>query len=201
MGSEREPMRRRRFLVLSGTTLAALAGCTAGPGGSESDRTRTPGGTTGSSAPTGTPTSTGTPSVDRPAECPTSPNVEGLLERLDEPTETAVTSFVREYERTLILAREPGFDDVNYMEHVSTRSTDDGFRVHLYVVPLVAATPDEGRTASTSTPTTSHEYDAGYFVDAYRIVREERRSAVTYRFSPYDGVDPRDGGQLVQCRV
>ena len=41
----------------------------------------------------------------------------------------------------------------------------------------------------------------GYFVDAYRIVREERRSAVTYRFSPYDGFDPRDGGQLVQCRM
>jgi hypothetical protein len=184
-----------RRALLSGLGTVALAGCSAGP---EADSDGASATATATPTESATPTATAAPLPD---DCPRSPGVEGLPDRPDDPDADSMTEFVAEYERTLAVGRNPDYADINYLEHVSTERADGGFRVYFFVEPLLRtptpATSDEGD--ATPTPTSTGTYNVGYFVDARRVVRDKCPSAITYRFSPYDGFDPRAGGDVVQC--
>jgi hypothetical protein len=51
----------------------------------------------------------------------------------------------------------------------------------------------------TQTPVPAREYNGGYLVSERALVRDERPSALTYRFSPWDGFDPQEGGEVIRC--
>jgi hypothetical protein len=194
-------MRRRSVLALA---VAAFAGCgtRAGDGGgsvSPASTTGTPAQTTGTPAQT-----TGTP--DLPASCPTSPDVGGLPDRPGAFAADPVTSFVRAYERRIARARNPDVAGFERFDHVDTLRVEGGFRVHFYVVPRTATvtpatstTRTTGESTSTSTPTTGEGYNVGYVVTRRRIVRDVRPDSRSYQYAPWDGFDPREGGELVQC--
>jgi hypothetical protein len=90
---------------------------------------------------------------------------------------------------------------------VSTEAVDSSYAVYLYVVPVEGTpTPAGDEPTSTAgdgtpspTPVQSASYNVGYYVDASRLVRDERPDALTYQFAPYDGFDPRDEGKLLTC--
>lgn len=179
---------RRTLIAALGT---GLAGCLSGgpPAGSDQSPTAT---------------LTATPPADLPAACPKSPDVDGLPGRPEDADSEATTDFVAAYERRYAVATNPAYADLNYMEHVSTRHADGGYRVHFFVEPLAAGTPEEGSTTTpegdpTPTPGTVGTYNVGYFVDEWRVVREKQPSAITYTFSPDDSFDPRDDGTLIEC--
>jgi hypothetical protein len=206
---------RRAVLGAFGTL--TFAGCLAVPGADEATDSPTPV-TPIREATAGEPTVTNTPGgsepespVTRPADCPEPPDVAGLPDRPDELDRASTTAFVEQYERTLALARNPSFVGFSRFEHVRTGAVDSGYAVYLYVVPDVAtptpagdgspSTTNDGTPTPTPgpTPVQSDSYSVGYYVDAHRLVRDERPDALTYQFAPYDGFDPRDEGQLVAC--
>lgn len=152
------------------------------------------------------PTST----VVLPDDCPRSPAIDGLPDRPTALDEDSVTAFVLEYEQVLARARSPDLFGFGRFEHVSTQAADGGYRVYIYVVPSKPTqpapstnehAPTETSTSRTPTPTpeTTREYNVGYYVDAHRIIRDKRPSAITYRYAPWDGFNPRNGGNLIQC--
>jgi len=195
---------RRQVLGCLGAV--ALAGCTTGVNsGSEVSPSGTDEPTVTDHVKTETRTSemqTGTTPEGLPDECPTSPAVDDLPDRPNDPDGESVTSFVREYERTLTLARHSQYTGFYRFDHVSTDETDGGYDVHFYVVPRSEApTPSPQVTSPTPTPTPERtdSYNVGYFIDDRLIVRDKRPDSLTYQYAPYDGFDPRKEGTIIEC--
>ncbi|WP_423750691.1 hypothetical protein [Salinirarus marinus] len=166
-------MNRRCFLGVCGTLPALLAGCLGDDGERESE--------------------TPTPDDALPEACPRSLDVEGVPERPDELTRDSVTEFLTEYEYTLAPARNPDYTGLNYLEHLETERVDEGFRVHFFAEPIVAQTPTDS-TSSSTTPVTEGTYNVAYLLTERRIVRTTRVGP-----TPYTGLRPRKDGTLVAC--
>lgn len=185
-------------IALAGCTTVTNSGSEASPSGTDEPPVTT-------EVKTDTRTSetqTGTTPENLPDKCPTSPAIDGLPDRPDDPDSESVTSFVRAYERTLTLARHSQYTGFSRFEHVSTDRTDGGYSVYFYVVPQSGTpTPSSQATSPTATPVPegTDSYNVGYFIADGLIVRDKRPDSLTYQYAPYDGFDPRKEGTLIDC--
>ena len=176
-------MNRRAFLAACGSFAGAMAGCLDDAGGANGDTT--PSRTAG-------PTETAR-DADLPAECPLSPDVEGVPERPAELDRESAAEFLAEYEYALAPARGPAHASLNYIDHVRTEQVGGGYRVHFFVEPIdESSTP--GSTPTTPTPTISGTYSVAYFIDEYRIKRQTRLGPTSYT-----GLRPERNGTFVAC--
>ncbi|MFC4406489.1 hypothetical protein [Haloarchaeobius iranensis] len=163
-------MRRRTLLAATATALGTVtvAGCL-GDDSNDGDGTTSPVPTTQSmSGRTDTVTTTGADSF--PENCPDEPDIDGLPARPENPTESTVVDYVREFEAAYVVATDENYAAIDSITVTGTTAGDDGYEVEMAVEGVEAT-----RTGTaTQQPDDATSHRVTYRLRGQTLVRELR---------------------------